>query len=343
MVWRFPNETLLRKEDLRISDVLEEETIHLEFELLSNKSSLERKVVSLLPYRPQFILAGFEDNVPNEQFFVFGKEEIEFLNSLDYEKQKLSIENLIKKDPSCIVLTNSYNLPEYLLNPIIERNIAVLRTPKELSTVWSVLSTFLVDRFSPQMVAHGTLVDVFGIGILFVGKSGIGKSEIALDLVERSHRLVADDAIMLTNNADETIIGTSTTIAKHFMEVRGLGIIDVRSMFGIRAVRYQKRVEVIVELVEFDPKEEYSRTGLEEQFAEVLGVQLDYVKLPIFAGKNITVIVEAIALNYLLRMYGYNPAKIMNETLNSILTNEPIHEDRTKIQRLVNYFQGDKE
>ncbi|MEN6295600.1 MAG: HPr(Ser) kinase/phosphatase [Chloroherpetonaceae bacterium] len=343
MVWRFPNETLLRKDDLRISDVLEEESIHLEFELLSNESSLERKVLSILPYRPQFLLAGCEDNVQNEQFFVFGKEEIDFLNSLDNEKQKLSIENLIKKDPSCIVLTNSYNLPEYLLNPIIERNIAVLRTPKELSTVWSVLSTFLVDRFSPQMVAHGTLVDVFGVGILFVGKSGIGKSEIALDLVERGHRLVADDAIMLTNNADETIIGTSTTIAKHFMEVRGLGIIDVRSMFGIRAVRYQKRVEVIVELVEFDPKEEYSRTGLEEQFAEVLGVQLDYVKLPIFAGKNITVIVEAIALNYLLRMYGYNPAKIMNETLNSILTNEPIHEDRTKIQRLVNYFQGDKE
>jgi len=114
-------------------------------------------------------------------------------------------------------------------------------------------------------------------------------------------------------------------------------------MFGVRAIRYQKRVEVVVELVEFKQDEEYTRTGLEDQIAEVMGVELDYVKLPIFAGKNITVIVEAIALNYLLRMYGYNPAKVMHENLTSILMNEPIHEDKTKIKRLVNYFQGDRE
>lgn len=343
MVWRFPNETLLRKEDIRISDMLEEETIHLDFELLSNESSLDRKVSTSLLYRPQFILAGYEDNALNEQFYLLGKEEIDFLNSLNYEKQLISIENLIKKDPACIILTNSFNVPDYLLDPIVEHNIAVLRSPKELRTVWAVLTTFLNDRFSPQMVVHGSLVDVYGVGILFVGKSGIGKSEISLDLVERGHRLVADDTVMLTNNADETIIGTSTKIAKHFMEIRGLGIIDVRSIFGVRAVRYQKRVEIIVELVEFNVNEEYTRTGLENQSAEALGVELDYIKLPIFAGKNITVIVEAIALNYLLRMYGYNPAKVMQENLTSILMNEPIHEDKTKIQRLVNYFQGDRE
>ena len=343
MVWRFPNETLLRKEGLRISDMLAEETIHLDFELLSNEESLDRKISSAMLYRPQFILAGYEDYAPNEQFYILGKEEIDFLNSLNDDKQLLSISNLIKKDPTCIIITNSYKLPDYLLEPIIENNIAVALTRKELQTVWTVLSTFLNDRFSPQMVVHGSLVDVYGVGILFVGKSGIGKSEISLDLVERGHRLVADDTVMLTNNADETIIGTSTKIAKHFMEIRGLGIIDVRSMFGVRAVRYQKRVEVIVELVEFNINEEYTRTGLEDQNAEALGVELDYIKLPIFAGKNITVIVEAIALNYLLRMYGYNPAKVMHENLNSILMNEPIHEDKTKIQRLVNYFQGDKE
>lgn len=343
MVWRFPNETLLRKEGLRISDMLAEETIHLDFELLSNEESLDRKISSAMLYRPQFILAGYEDYAPNEQFYILGKEEIDFLNSLNDDKQLLSISNLIKKDPACIIITNSYKLPDYLLEPIIENNIAIALTRKELQTVWTVLSTFLNDRFSPQMVVHGSLVDVYGVGILFVGKSGIGKSEISLDLVERGHRLVADDTVMLTNNADETIIGTSTKIAKHFMEIRGLGIIDVRSMFGVRAVRYQKRVEVIVELVEFDINEEYTRTGLEDQNAEALGVELDYIKLPIFAGKNITVIVEAIALNYLLRMYGYNPAKVMHENLNSILMNEPIHEDKTKIQRLVNYFQGDKE
>jgi HPr kinase/phosphorylase len=343
MVWKFPNNQILVKEQLLVKEILEEEAIQIKFELLSDIKSLENSIETKLLYRPQFLLAGIEDTSPKAQIQIFAKEEIDYLESLSIDNQIISIQNLIKKQVPCIILTSSYSLPNYLLELLIKANIAILKTDKDITVVRDVLSDFLIDHFAPQMIVHGTFTDIHGVGILFVGKSAIGKSEIALDLVERGHRLVADDSVMLTNKQDATIMGTSTRIAKHFMEIRGVGIIDVRAMFGIRSVRFQKRLEVIVELVEYDASDDYTRTGLESSFAEVMGVQLSYVKLPIYPGKNITVIAEAIALNYLLRTYGYNPAKVMAENLQSVLMNEPIHEDKFKIQRLVNYFQGDTE
>lgn len=343
MAWRFPNESILKKRNLLVREILEESSIQIHFELLSDKSTLDNIIKSKSLYRPQFILAGFTDNSDNNQIQVFAKEEIEFLNFLSPEMQINAINGLVSKSISCLIITNGLNLNHELLNVLKINNIALLHTNSDISTVIDVLSGFLNDHFSPQMVVHGTFTDVHGVGILFVGRSAIGKSEVALDLVERGHRLVADDTVMLTNNAQNTIMGTSTKIAKHFMEIRGLGIIDVRAMFGVRAVRFQKRVEIIVELEQFNDDNEYTRTGLEESNAEVMGVGLDFVRLPIFPGKNITVIVEAIALNYLLRTYGYNPAKVMTDNLHSMLTNQPVHEDKFKTQRLINFFQGDRE
>jgi HPr kinase/phosphorylase len=343
MSWHFPNESILKKRNLFVREILEESSIQIHFELLTSKETLENIVQSKSLYRPQFILAGYDDSSDSKQIQVFAKEEIDFLNSLSVEKQIIAIGNLLERDTKCIVITNGFTLPSYLLDLISKKGIAFLQTNSDVTEVFDVLTGFLNDHFSPQMVVHGTFTDVHGVGILFVGRSAIGKSEVALDLVERGHRLVADDTVMLTNNAEGTIMGTSTKIAKHFMEIRGLGIIDVRAMFGVRAVRFQKRVEIIVELEQYHQDNEYTRTGLEDSSAEVMGVNLDYVKLPIFPGKNITVIVEAIALNYLLRTYGYNPAKVMTDNLHSMLTNEPVHEDKFKTQRLVNFFQGDRE
>lgn len=343
MIWKFPRENILSKSMVYVQAIVDEQSMPINFNLLSDKQSLKQEIKSKIPYRPQFLLAGFEDSSFEGQLYLFGDEEKRFIENLDKENQIKAINKLISKQTPCIILTNNISLPHYLINLLKESNVAVLSTDKDLLTTYNLVSSFLNDQFSPQMVVHGTLVDVYGVGILFYGKSAIGKSELALDLVERGHRLVADDTVMLTNNAQSTIMGTSTRMAKHFMEVRGLGIIDVRAMFGIKAVRFQKRLEIIVELVEYNPQEEYTRTGLEPSFAEVMGVQLDYVKLPIYQGKNITVISEAIALNYLLRTYGYNPAKIMSDYLNSMLLNEPVHEDKFASQRLINYFQGDKE
>lgn len=343
MIWKFPRETILSKSMVYVQTIFEEQSMPINFNLLTNKQSLKQEIKSKIPYRPQLLLSGYDDSSPSGQIYLFGEEEINYLNHLDSESQKKAIKFLLTKNPPCIIITNNLTLPEDIRNILLKSDTAVLITEKDLITTYNVIASFLNDQFSPQMVVHGTLVDVYGVGILFYGKSAIGKSELALDLVERGHRLVADDTVMLTNNAQSTIMGTSTRMAKHFMEIRGLGIIDVRAMFGIKAVRFQKRLEIIVELVEYNPQEEYTRTGLEPSFAEVMGVELDYVKLPIYQGKNITVISEAIALNYLLRTYGYNPAKIMSDYLNSMLLNEPVHEDKFASQRLINYFQGDKE
>jgi len=173
--------------------------------------------------------------------------------------------------------------------------------------------------------------------VLLTGRSGIGKSEIALDLIERGHRLAADDVVMITRKGEGILMGAGTDLVKHFMEIRGLGLLDVRSMFGIRAIRYQKRVEVVVELEEWKVDQEYTRTGLDDQIIAILDVEVPLVKLPIFPGKNVTVITEVIALNYLLKHYGYDAAKEFAKRLEGMIG------QKKKGNRVINYFEHDFE
>jgi HPr kinase/phosphorylase len=177
------------------------------------------------------------------------------------------------------------------------------------------VTAFLEDTFAPSATVHGSLVDVYGVGLLFTGRSAIGKSETALDLVERGHRLVADDVVTIRRRQQNILIGSGNELLRHCMEIRGIGIIDVQSIFGIRAIRAFKRVEVEVKLSEWNDQEDYERLGLEEQQATILGVQIPLVAIPIFPGKNITVISETIALNYLVKVYGYHPAARFSENL----------------------------
>jgi HPr kinase/phosphorylase len=214
----------------------------------------------------------------------------------------------------------------------------VFGSPFSTTKLIYLVSDFLDDQFAPRISIHGSLVDIYGVGVLFVGKSGIGKSEVALDLVERGHRLVADDLIILTKKGEGILMGSGTNIAKHFLEIRGLGIIDVERMFGVRAIRFQKRLEIVVELELWDEDGEYTRTGLEEKTVNISGVDIPYVKLPILPGKNITVISEVISLNYLLKHYGYDAAKLFSDRLNKkILLKD--YEDL----RGVDYFEHDFE
>jgi HPr kinase/phosphorylase len=192
---------------------------------------------------------------------------------------------------------------------------------------------------------HGSFVDVYGVGILFYGRSGIGKSEIALDLVERGHRLVADDVVLISRKGDGILMGTGTDLVKHFMEIRGLGIIDVKSVFGIRAIRFQKRVELLVNLEVWDPKKEYTRTGLDSdsETIEIMDVEIPFIRLPIFPGKNITVISEIIALNYLSKHYGYDAAKVLADKLDHAIKVKSKDKDGTNYGRSVEYLEHDFE
>jgi HPr kinase/phosphorylase len=180
---------------------------------------------------------------------------------------------------------------------------------------------------------------VYGIGLLLIGKSGIGKSEVALDLVERGHRLVADDVVMATKREDAILMGSGTELVQHFMEVRGLGLVDIRSMFGIRAIRFQKRIEVVVHMQLWDEEKEYTRINMVEDTHELLGVDLPKVEVPITPGKNITVICEVIAMNYLLRHYGHDPAEVFTERLRKRIQQKGAPAPRRGIE----YFEQDYE
>ena len=288
-------------------------------------------------HRPGLALAGYIELFTFDRVQIMGNTEIKYLASLAPPQRRVAFTTLLEFKIPCIILTDSNVVEEDLLRAAREKNIPVFGTSFETTKIVYFVADFLDDQFSPQMVVHGSLVDVYGVGVLMVGRSGIGKSEIALDLVERGHRLVADDVVMVTQKGEGILMGAGTDLVKHFMEVRGLGLIDVRSMFGIRAIRFQKRVEIVIELEEWKRHEDYTRTGLDDQSMTILDVEVPLVKLPIFPGKNVTVIAEVIALNYLLKHYGYDAAREFSKRLEGVIG------EKAKGQRAIDYFEHDFE
>ncbi len=310
---------------------------------LTGEAGLSNKIVSKHLYRPQLALAGYLGLFNFKQIQIFGNTEYFYLQSLKEKQREEAFEAFAQLPVPCIIITNGNKLNKELIDLAKDNNIAVLSTPYDTTKASYLISEFLDDHFSPQCVIHGSYVDVYGVGLLFVGKSGIGKSEIALDLVERGHRLVADDIVMLTKKREAILMGTGTSLVQHFMEIRGLGIIDIRQMFGIRSIRFQKRLEILVELQEWNSSEEYTRIGLDEEPVDLMGVEISRVKLPIFPGKNITVIAEVIAINYLLRTYGYNAAKVFSDKLQEEIKSKGGPQKTFQDQRIISWLQADIE
>ncbi|HEY5534577.1 MAG TPA: HPr(Ser) kinase/phosphatase [Ignavibacteria bacterium] len=300
-------------------------------------------------HRPGLALAGYVGLFTFNRIQLFGNTEINYLKQLDENSRISSLHRYTSFDIPCIIVTNDNDVDQILLDLADDHNIPVFKTPYPTTRFSYMISDFLDDQFSPQIALHSSFVDVYGVGLLFCGKSGIGKSEIALDLIERGHRLVADDIVLISKKAVSVLMGSGTALVKHFMEIRGLGIIDVRRIFGIRAIRFQKRVEVIVVLENWDKATELKtdRTGLNSTMTNLLGVDIETIFLQIFPGKNITVIAEIIALNYLSKHYGYNAAQEFEKRLekqieiNKKLKSEKIEEN--KFDRTIEYFEHDFE
>ncbi len=265
--------------------------------------------------RPGMALMGFVENFLPERIQIMGQTEMIYLAQLSEEDLRCSIDRLFQFQMPGIFVAKALDVPAYLLQRANECQVPVLRTPMSTTPFIHQLTAYLDAMFSPQVNVHGSLVDVYGVGLLFTGRSAVGKSETALDLVERGHRLVADDVVTITKRHGDILVGMGNQLLRHHMEIRGLGIIDVQSVFGIRAVRIQKRVEVQVELRDWDADEDYERTGLDQRKTEILGVQVPFVVIPIVPGKNITVIAEVVALDYLLKAYGYHAAERLNAHL----------------------------
>lgn len=314
------------------------------FQLLPANAGVgrEKLITDKNLHRPQLALTGYTKLFTYHRVQVLGNTEYFYLQSLSEERRAEVFRNLLSFDVPCLVITTGNQLDDELVQIATERGIGVFTTPHETTKAVYLLSDFLDDQFSAYSPVHGAFVDVYGVGVLFIGRSGIGKSEVALDLIERGHRLVADDVVIVTRKGEGILMGAGTALAPHFMEVRGLGLLDVRQMFGIRAIRFQKRVEVIVELEDWDPAADYTRTGLEDPAVPVLDVEIPYVRLPIFPGKNITVIAEVIALNYLLKHYGYNAAKVFADKLSDAIAKRSSRNDLSA-DRSTPYFEHDFE
>lgn len=287
----------------------------LRLEVLTEGCDLTRRITSPTITSPGLILAGFRDRIPSGRIQVFGETEVRWLASLEPAERRRHLDSYLRLDFPAIIVTKAQDIPPEVVELACSHGVPVLRSPLKTGDFYRRLQPYLEEQFAPNTTLHASLADVYGVGLLFIGRSGIGKSECVLDLVERGHRLVADDAVLVTRRGNDVLIGRGHELQRHHMEIRGVGIIDVRALFGIRATRQQKRVEVVVNLVDWDADAMYDRTGLETEEMDVLGVPLPRVTVPLNAGKNITVICEVVAMNHLLKYSGVHSARLFNQRL----------------------------
>jgi HPr kinase/phosphorylase len=300
---------------LTVRDLVTRKGVALQLEVLTGDVGLSREITLAEVSSPGLVLAGFTSRFTAKRMHALGETEIAYLESLPSKQRLKSLEAFLSYEMPCLFVTKGQNVPAELLEIAKAREVPVIRTRLKTTEFYRGVVPYLEEVFAPSASVHGSLADVYGVGLLFTGKSGIGKSECVLDLVERGHRLVADDVVMITRRGADVLIGRSKEMTYRYMEIRGIGLVDISALFGIRSVRQQKRIEVVVELIEWETVKDIERTGLGEKTMSVLGVDLPVVQVPLNPGKNITVISEVVAMNHLLRYSGVDAAQTFNERL----------------------------
>jgi HPr kinase/phosphorylase len=320
---------------IRVDSLLDARDAELGLELVAGRSGLGRRISGPRIQKPGLALDGYTAYVHPERLQVLGMTEISFLASMSPERRETGVEALCALEVAAIAVTRGLAVPPELLASAEKHSVPVFSTPLMSSVFINRVTKWLEDRLSPTTSVHGVLIDVLGVGILLLGKSGIGKSEAALDLVLRGHRLVADDIVEIRKRPPDNIYGSGSDIIKHHMEIRGLGIINIKDLFGISAVRDAKKIELVVELVEWNEEEEYDRLGVEELHHVILDVKVPQLRVPIRPGRNITSIIEVAARNLLLKFQGKHSAREFQDRLNRALIearpeSPPVHVDEVE-------------
>ncbi len=307
---------------LSVAALLQERGEELKLGIIAGKKKIKKSYISSMDIsRPGLALAGFTGEFASDRLQVLCSTEMAFFATLDSRARRLAIQKVAKLAPSCFVITNDADAPRELTEDLEAAGIPLLVSRLAGTDFIHQVTDFLELRLAPETHLHGTLVDVYGIGLLITGDSGIGKSETALDLVERGHRLVADDLIRIRRQ--RTILlgeGQEQRPAfQHHMEIRGLGIINLYSIFGVRSIRLQKRVEVVVELKRWEKGMVMERLGLERETKNVLGVNIPHIVIPVLPGRNLAMICEVIAMNHLVVLRGYHPMQLFDRELKKLL------------------------
>ncbi len=291
----------------------------LELVIINESVDLDRLIVVSDLHRPGIELSGYFNFYPSERVQILGKTELSFIDEMDSNIKRERIELLCKDDTPCIILTRDLPEPSELLEISSKRGIPLLRTKLSTTRFISKLTNYLEDQLAPTKTLPGVLIDVYGVGILITGNSGIGKSETALELIKRGHRLVADDVVELKKSSDNKLIGTAPKLIRHHLEIRGIGIIDVLTLFGAGAVKIYKKITLVVNLEMWDKNKEYDRLGVDEVTINILGNELPINTIPVRPGRNIAVLIEVIAMNYRLKSMGYNAAKDLTDRLSKYI------------------------
>ena len=259
--------------------------------------------------RPALQLSGFFKHFASERVQIIGYVEYSYLKTLDEEKKKEVYETLMSYEIPCLIFCRNLRPDELLLAEANKRNIPVFATEKKTSQFMAEIIRWLNVELAPCISIHGVLVDVYGVGVLIMGESGIGKSEAALELIKRGHRLVSDDVVEIRKVSDETLVGSAPDITRHFIELRGIGIVDVKNLFGVLSVKQTQNIDLVITLEDWDRDKEYDRLGLEEQHTEFLGNKVVCHQLPIRPGRNLAIIVQIAAINHRQKNMGYNAAQ----------------------------------
>ncbi len=308
----FEDLSVNRKKSIAVARLLDRME---EIEVIAGFQGIGRPVFISDINRPGLALSGYLDYFANDRVQILGNTEIHFMERLTAAELQSCLTNMFAFEIPAFLLSRNLRPRSLFLDMCNRRGIPVLKSPRSTDEVISGLILFLADEFSPETVVHGTVVDCYGVGCLIIGDPGIGKSETALELVERGHRLVADDVVGLKRTREDAIIATTSPVIEHHMEIRGVGIVDVKSIFGVGRVRNIKRVGLIVKLEEWDQSSNYDRTGLLEERVSIMGVEIPRLVIPVRPGRNIAIIIEVAALNHRLKELGVNPALQLNERL----------------------------
>ena len=307
--------------DFVLAEELEKEREYgLDLRLVAGEKGLRKKITDPSLNKLGLALAGFTDHIQPHRIHIFGNTELSYLKTLSPKKREEAIRKICSLKISCFVVTATQSIPKSLIRECERASIPLFKTGLGTHFFIERATKFLEQRLSATTSVHGVLVDVFGVGVLILGRSGIGKSECALDLIMKGHRLVADDMVHIKKMPPSTILGSGFDLVKHHMEVRGLGIIDIRSLFGVEAIRQRKKIELVVELVEWQA--DYDRLGLEEQGYTISGMELPMARVPVTPGRNLATIIEVAAKNHLLKGMGYHAAMELDRKLTQKITSK---------------------
>lgn len=300
---------------LTVGRLLERTRDVLQLRHVAETGGLDRVIASPHVSSPGLALAGYTERFASHRLQVMGETEVRYLAGRPDDERRRILRDFFRLEIPCLFLTKGLRPPSGLVEEATFANTAVLVSGLKTNEFYNRVKPWLEEEFAATTQLHASLADVFGVGLLFTGRSGIGKSECVLDLVERGHRLVADDLVLVSRRGADVLIGRGHQLQRHYMEIRGIGLVDIPAIFGIRAVRQQKRIEVVVQLEDWDADASVDRTGLDGESVEILDVTLPKVRVPLNPGKNITVMCEVIAMNHLLKYSGFDAAERFNERL----------------------------